>query len=147
MMVRLEEVNFKNYRECCSLKVSEKQKENRSVAPNVSILARAFAYRNEGSKAYIIYKDDTMVGLAMWRNRTKCYILDQFMVGEQFQGKGYGKEALKLIIDIMRDEKKFDLVELGCSRSNIPAMKYYEKCGFYYSGDDYEDEIGMAFKL
>lgn len=83
----------------------------------------------------------------MWRNRTECYILDQFMIDEQFQGKGYGKEALKLMIDIMKDEKKYDIIELGCSRNNISAMKYYESCGFYYSGDDYEDEIGMAFKL
>lgn len=147
MMVHLEEVNSKNYRQCCALKISEKQKQNHCVASNVSILARAYAYRNEGSRTYIIYNDDSMVGLLMWKNREECYILDQLMIDEHFQGKGYGKEALHIIIEIMKRERKYNKVELGCSRNNIAAMKFYERCGFYYSGDDYEDEIGMAFDL
>ncbi|WP_352420671.1 GNAT family N-acetyltransferase [Proteiniborus sp.] len=146
-MVHLEEVNWQNYRQCCALKVSEKQKENRSVAPNVAILARAYAYRNEGSCTYIIYNDDEMVGILMYRNYDeppKCYILDQFMVDERFQGRGYGKIALELVINIMKQERKYSRVELGCSRENVGAMEFYKSCGFYFSGDDSEDEIGMA---
>ena len=146
-MVHLELVNSTNYRQCCALKISEKQKENHCVAPNISILARAYAYRDEGSRTYIIYNDDNMVGLLMWRNREECYILDQFMIDERFQGNKYGKEALHIVIEIMKQERKYNKVELGCSRDNIAAMKFYESCGFYYSGDDYEDEIGMALDL
>jgi diamine N-acetyltransferase len=129
------------------LKITDKQRENHSVAPNVAILARAYAYRNEGSQAYAIYFEDYMIGLVLWRNRATCYILDQFMISEEYQGKGFGKEAINLIIDKMKEEGKFNVVELGCSRDNVGAMKFYESCGFYYSGDDYEDEIGMAFDL
>lgn len=146
-MVYLEEVNSKNYRKCCSLKISEKQIENRCVAPNVAILARAYAYKNEGSRAYAIYTEENMVGLVMWRNRKESYILDQFMIDERFQGNGYGKEAIDMIISILKEENKYNIVELGCSSDNITAMKFYESCGFYYSGDDYEDEVGMAFDL
>lgn len=146
-MVCLKSINSKNYRESCRLKITDKQRENHSVAPNVAILARAYAYRNEGSQAYAIYFEDYMIGLVLWRNRATCYILDQFMISEEYQGKGFGKEAINLIIDKMKEEGKFNVVELGCSRDNVGAMTFYESCGFYYSGDDYEDEIGMAFDL
>lgn len=146
-MIHLEGIDWKNYRQRCSLKISEKQKSNHSVAPNVLILARTYAYRNEGSRAYSIYNDNEMIGLLMyrdWGEPPKSYVLDQFMIDERFQGKGYGKLALNLLIAAMKEERKYNRVELGCSRENVDAMKFYESCGFYYSGDDYEDEIGMT---
>lgn len=147
IVIHLKEINWKNYRQCFALKISEKQKKNHSVASNVAILARTYAYRNDGSCAYAIYNDGVMVGLLMyrdWGEVPKSYVLDQFMIDEHFQGKGYGKEAIHLILEIMKNEGKYNRVELGCSRENVDAMKFYESCGFYYSGDDYEDEIGMA---
>jgi len=134
-MVHLEDVNPKNYRECCYLKIGEQQK---GVASNVGILARSYAYRDEGCHTYSIYNDDTMVGLLMWRNREHSYILDQFMIDERYQGKGYGKQGLQIALEIMRQENRYNKVELGCSRGNTSAMKFYESCGFYYDGDDYD---------
>ncbi len=149
-MVELEEITGRNYRQCCSLKVSEKQINNRSVASNVAILARAYAYRKQGGCAYAISNAQEMVGLLMYRNLDDppaCYILDQFMIDARFQGRGYGKAALMLLAEKLRGEKKYAKIELGCSRDNTAAMKFYQRCGFYFSGDDSEDEIGMAFDL
>ena len=146
-MLHLKTIDWKNYRQACSLKISEKQRLNHSVAPNVAILARAYAYRNNGSHAYCIYKDEEMIGLLMyrdWGQPPKAYVLDQFMIDENFQGKGYGKLAIKLVVKLLKEDHKYNRLELGCSRENNDAMRFYESCGFYYSGDDYEDEIGMA---
>ena len=145
MNIELREVTPENWRQVNSLKVREDQQK--CVASNVGILARTYAYRNEGANAYIIYNDEEMVGLLMyrdWGQPPKCYVLDQFMIDERFQGKGYGKEAVKLLICLMKEQGKFNRVELGYTRGNIGAMKLYESCGFYHTGDDYEDEIGMA---
>ncbi len=149
-MVHLEEITGRNYRQCCALKISEEQKNNRAVASNVAILARAYAYRKQGGCAYAIYNNQEMVGLLMYRDLDEpppCHILDQFMIDERFQGRGYGKAALSLLLAKMKKQGKYERVELGCSRENPGAISFYKRCGFYLSQDDSEDEIGMAFDL
>lgn len=149
-MVHLEEITTRNYRQCCSLQISEEQKNNRSVASNVAILARAYAYRQQGGCALAIYNDSEMVGLLMYRHLDEapaCYILDQFMIDARFQSRGYGKAALGLLVEKLRDEGRYAKVELGCSRENTAAIRFYQHCGFYFSGDDSADEIGMALDL
>lgn len=79
-----------------------------------------------------------------WKGPPECYVLDQFMIDECFQGKGYGKEAVKLFIKLMKDRGRYNRIELGYTKGNIGAMKLYESCGFYHTGNNYENEIGMA---
>lgn len=148
MTIKLREVTPDNWRRVNVLRVSEEQQK--TVASNVGILARTYAYRKDNANAYIIYKNEEMVGLLMyrdWKGPPACYVLDQFMIDGRFQGKGYGKEAVKLFIQMMKEEGKYSRIELGYTRGNIGAMKLYESCGFYHTGDDYEDEIGMALDL
>ena len=54
-----------------------------------------------------------------WGQPPKCYVLDQFMIDERFQGRGYGKEAVKLLICLMKEQGKFNRVELGYTRGNM----------------------------
>jgi len=61
-MVRLEMVDPGNWR--LGLKVSESQK--RFVSDDMRLLARAYAYRESRSKAYVIYDDDVPVGMALY---------------------------------------------------------------------------------
>ena len=63
-MIRLDEINEDNWR--LPLEVAENQKT--FVAPPASILARAYAYRHSRSMAYVIYADDTPVGMAMYHD-------------------------------------------------------------------------------
>ena len=61
-MIRLETVNPDNWR--LRLKVSDAQK--RFVADSSTMLARAYAYRESRSKAYVIYNDTLPVGMALY---------------------------------------------------------------------------------
>ena len=61
-MIRLEDVNPDNWR--LKLNVSEAQKN--FVADSATILARAYAYRESRSKAYVIYNDIIPVGMALY---------------------------------------------------------------------------------
>ena len=63
-MIRLEDVNEGNWR--IPLTVSEAQKEH--VAGSTAILARAYAYRNSRSKAYIVFNDDIPVGMGLYHD-------------------------------------------------------------------------------
>lgn len=146
-MIHLEEVTPDNWRKVNSLKVSKEQE--RFVASNVGILARAYAYRNEGGKALIIYNDNEMVGLVFYREWDNCYILDQFMIDSRFQGKGYSKAALDFILRIMKEEGKYSRVELCYCKGNEAALNLFKGFGFCHRHDEIEDgdEVVMELNL
>ena len=136
-MIHLEVIDWKNYRQCCSLKISEKQKSNHSVAPNVAILARTYAYRNEGSCAYSIYNDNEMIGLLMyrdWGEPPKSYVLDQFMIDERFQGKGYGKALLNEVEKHFKKEQVKEITLCAYSPNYFTPgvdLKYEKALAFF----------------
>ena len=75
-LLRLEEVNPDNWR--LGLHVKESQKEY--VSNTILLLARAYAYREDRSRAVVIYNNDTAIGMALYYdcNDLNAYILSQF---------------------------------------------------------------------
>lgn len=145
-MIYFGEVTADNWRKVNSLRVSKEQEK--FVAPNVTILARAYAYRNEGGKVLIIFNDNEMIGLAFYREWNNRYILDQFMIDYRHQGKGYSKVALGLILERMKKEEKYDRVELCYCKGNIVGEKLFKGLGFHHvDSEDEDDEIVMALDL
>lgn len=68
-------------------------------------------------------------------------------------GKGYGTEAMKLIIDFVFNQLKLNRIELEVFSHNLRGIRAYEKIGFVkegvlrqslYYNDTYSDEIIMA---
>ena len=53
---------------------------------------------------------------------------------EEYLGKGYGTEALQLIIDFAFDQLRLNRVELVCWSFNARARHVYEKLGFVQEG-------------
>lgn len=140
-MIRLEKITPDNWR--LGLRVSEAQKS--FVADSAGILARAYAYRESRSKAFIVYSDDIPVGMALYYDCEELgvYDLSQFFIDERYQGKGYGIEATRLILDMMKEDGKFDRVNLCYIEGNEAAKNMYEKLGFYLTGDCEDNEIVM----
>lgn len=143
-MVRLEAVNEENWR--IPLKVTESQKTY--VANSAVILARAFAYRNSRSEAFIIFDDDTPVGMAMYYDCDPfgAYDFSQFFIDERYQGKGYGKAAARLVLDRMKKDGKYQKVVLCYVEGNTAAKRLYESFGFC-EVDKWEDEITMELDI
>lgn len=138
-MIRLIEITEDNWLEAAGLAVGDEQKN--FVAPAVGILARGYVYRDCNSKVFGIENDGTMVGLALVREFTDeplGYDLQQFMIDERFQGKGFGSKALKLILDELKKEAHYDHVEVCVKKEDAAAIHLYEKHGFADSG--YIDE-------
>ena len=140
-MIHLETVTPDNWRN--GLHVREDQR--RFVADRAVILARAWAYRESRSRAYIIYNEDTPVGMAMYRDieDMEAYAFDQFFIDERYQGRGFGMEAARQIMKLIEEDGRYDKVYLCYIDGDTAARNMYEKLGFRETGEADEDEIVM----
>ena len=149
--MRLISVTENNWMDVASLSVKDEQKGY--VAPAIGILARVYVYRDCNVKIYAFENDGTIVGIALIREFTDeplGYDLQQFMVGEQYQGKGYGSQALQMILDELRKEGRYDHVELCVKKADAEAIRLYAKYGFVDSGyvdEDLPDSLNMICYL
>ena len=138
-MIHLEEVTEENWIDIASLSVKEEQKK--FLAPAIGIIARGYVYRDCNAKVFGIAEDNQMVGVALVRDFTDeplGYDLQQFMIDQRFQNKGYGTQALNLILDYLKKDGRFDCVEVCVNKADAMALRVYEKVGFVDSG--YVDE-------
>ncbi len=143
-MIRLEDVNETNWR--YPLKVSKAQEEY--VANSTVLLARAYAYKEFRSRAFIICDDETPVGMGLYYDcpELEAYNFSQLFIDERYQRRGYGKAAVKLILDTLRRDEKYRKVVLCYIDGDSAAKKLYESFGFIEMDRD-EDEIGMELIL
>lgn len=143
-MIKLVDIDAENWR--LNLSVAESQK--RYVSNSAAILARAYAYRKQRSRAFIIYYDETPVGMGMYHDcpELNAYDFSQLFIDEQYQKKSYGKAAIKLVLDEMKQDGKYNKVVLCYIEDNEIAKKLYESFGFTETGRD-GDEIIMEMKL
>jgi len=144
-MIRLETVTPDNWR--INLNVSDDQKEY--VLDRVGMLARAYAYRDSRSQVFYIYDDDVPVGMAMYcdADEWETYEFSQLFIDQRYQRRGYGIKAMELILEKMKEDGKFDKVELCYIEGDEAAKSLYEKLGFYPNGRSWDDEIGMEKML
>ena len=64
-------------------------------------------------------------------------------------GKGYGKAALGLVLDYIR-QKPFGnsgRVALACNKDNANALALYTQMGFEWTGTEDEDEVELALTV
>ena len=143
-MIRLEDIDAGNWR--IPLSVSKDQEQY--VASATTILARAYAYREQRSRAFVIYDNETPVGMVLYHDEDSldAYIFSEILIDERFQGKGYGTAATKLVLDRMKEDGRYHKVVLCYIEGNDAAKKLYEQFGFVETDRD-EDEIIMELDL
>ena len=144
-MIRLEEINETNWREG-PLRV--KPEQQKYVADATTILARAYAYRHHNSRAVMIYDDETPVGMGLYHDdpQMEAYIFSELLIDARYQGRGFGCEATRLMLDEMRSAGRYNKVVLCYIEGNEGAKRLYEKFGFQVIDQD-EDEIIMQAEL
>ena len=144
-MIRLESVTPENWR--LGLRVRDDQRG--FVSDSAGILARAYAYRDSRSRAFVIYNDDLPVGMALYYDVDDERVdnFSQFFIDRRYQRKGFGYEAAALILKMMKDDGKYDKVVLCYVDGDDAARKLYEKLGFHHTGEAEEDEIVMEMSL
>lgn len=143
-MVHLVDITPDNWR--LKLQVSEAQKTY--VAGSAVLLARAYAYREWRSRAFVVCDDETPVGMGLYYDcqERNAYDFSQFFIDERYQGKGYGKAAAKTVLEAMKQDGKYDKTVLCYIEGNEAARRLYESIGFVEIDRD-EDEIIMELEL
>lgn len=149
--IELTDVTEDNWLDVASLSVKDSQKSY--VAPAIGILARGYVYRTCNARVYVIKHEGVFIGVALVRefaDEPLGYDLQQFMIDQRHQGKGYGSAALRLILDELRNEGRFDHVEVCVKKEDAEAIRLYERHGFVDSGyvdEDAPDSVNLICRL
>ncbi|MDM5155574.1 GNAT family N-acetyltransferase [Bacillus sp. DX1.1] len=140
--VKLEELNSENWYECCKLELSEEQKNY--IEPNAISIAQS---KFEATlKPYAIYFEEKIVGFLMYnsvREELDGYWVYRIMVDKDFQGKGIGKVATKLMILEMAKLLDAKRIIVGYNPENKAAHHLYSSLGFVDNGDRFGKEMAV----
>lgn len=143
MEITLRPLTEKNYKECFKLEVHKEQ--SHMVAPNVYSVAESKIYPE--LSPLTIYSGETMVGFILHGTGEGRYWLVRLMIDKQHQKKGYGREALRLLIERLKEEREYESLYLSYTPDNTAAAAMYEKFGFVTTGEIVEDEIVVKLDL
>ena len=150
-MIELRKITEDNFEECIDLEITKEQENY--VASNKYSLAEAYALTNGDytPMPYAIYNGDNMVGfiMAVYQpidendpdDDEDVYYLPRLMIDKRYQSKGYGKQAMIKILELIRTFKygKASAVILSCDCNNITAYQLYLALGFVDTGEIDED--------
>ena len=143
MEITLRPLTEKNYKECFKLKVYDEQ--SHMVAPNVYSVAESKIYPE--LSPLTIYSGERMVGFILHGTGEGRYWLVRLMIDKNHQKKGYGREALRLLVERLKEEAKYESLYLSYTPDNKVAAMMYEKFGFVQTGEIVEDEIVVKLDL
>jgi len=89
-----------------------------------------------------IEHEDQLIGFAMYgyNEEEGFYELCRIMIDREYQGKGYGTQAIKLVLEEMRTIDECKEVYLSTDPENIVGKHVYEKIGFAAENKMLDDE-------
>lgn len=164
-MIHLEKIDAGNLWDVVELKVAKAQKNY--VADNKDSILEAYLAEGSGCKAFpfAICNDEKPVGFLMIgyneaamyemyredppESLKNNYTLWRLMIDKKYQGKGYGKEAVRLALEFIRTWPcgKAEYCELSYEPENEVAKNLYHSFGFVENGEMDGDEIIAVLKL
>ena len=160
-MLRLEKVTIMNVGAIRQLRVTDGQKY--FVASNDTSIIEAYTTITADGHAFpfVIYEGDTPIGFAMigfdynddWGNTPQIakgnYLLWRLMIDKDYQQKGYGKEAVGVVLDFIKSFPcgKAEYCWLSYEPENEVARKLYRSFGFVETGEMDGEEIVAVLRL
>jgi diamine N-acetyltransferase len=150
-VVTLREVTTENFRDILTLRVSPKQREY--VASNDRSVAEAHFHQEAWFRA--IYADETPVGFLMLHDENlreevrqdDYYFLWRLMVDERFQGLGFGRRAMQLLVQHVRQRPNASALLTSFHPGSAGPRGFYQKLGFAETGKHVGEEIEMRLEL
>lgn len=142
--ITLRAITKSNWRDCIALKVSKDQKK--FVGSNENSLALAYAHKEMQPRG--IYAGEVMVGFIMYAIDPDdgVYYINRFMIDEIYQGKGYGEQALNVLLNQLKLEGA-GTVDIIHKPDNESAIKLYRKLGFLLTENKLEDDVISTIEL
>ncbi len=141
--VKIEELNAENWYDCCGLEVEPSQ--SKYIESNaVSIAQSKF---EPTLKPYAIYFEEKVVGFLMYNSvqeELEGNWIYRIMVDKDYQGKGIGKAATKLMISEMAKQPNIKKLVVGYHPENKGAHNLYASLGFIDYGDRFGKEMAVV---
>ena len=162
-MVALRTVDHGNWIKCIAREVTGEQR--RFVNPNLFSLAEAYVHsdanRSEAEEYYrcipfAVYCGDEMVGFAMITyekdydlDHRPAYEIYRLMIDKNHQGKGYGRAAVRLLLDYIRTFPcgRAESVYAAWHPENEISGKTFLGCGFTAAGTDDDGAVVARCRL
>ena len=165
-MIHLEKITHLNIWEILNLKVYRTQKN--FVASNIESIATAYATLDSECSAFPfgIYSDDKPVGFLMVgfneavmydaygdikapESLKNNYSIWRLMIDKRYQGRGYGKQAIRLALEFIRTWPcgKAEYCVISYEPENTDAARLYHSFGFEENGEMDGEEIVALLKL
>ncbi|NQF14439.1 GNAT family N-acetyltransferase [Brevibacillus sp. HB1.3] len=140
MKISLRDVTRENFWSCILLKSMNYKGLHlfeEHVTSNAFSLAQAKVETEWIPKA--IYADDQLVGFTMYgfEMKNSFYFITRLMIDYRHQGKGYGKAAMLLVIEELKNMGTQEIYTSFVS-TNEGAKKLYSSIGFRFTGREIE---------
>jgi diamine N-acetyltransferase len=150
-VVTLREITGETVIPICNLSHTLTEPQSRMVAPNSLSIAQAHFSDHAWFRA--IYADQTPVGFIMLyhgpghldRDRS-VHFLWRLMVARPYQGMGFGRRAVELLVEKIKAEGASELLT-SCFEGEGGPEGFYRKLGFHRDGKMYDHEIGLCLDL
>ena len=153
MKVTLREITAENEQAVRALRTTTAQEK--FVSTVADTLSEAERSPNENPWLRAIYADEQVIGLVMvaWDfvpeppHADGPYFLWKLIIDAQHQRKGYGREAMRQVIDLVRADGAAEIITSYVEGEGNP-FPFYERLGFVSRGDlDPEGEIMLRLAL
>jgi diamine N-acetyltransferase len=153
MALTLREIDDANQSAVVGLKVAPGQEQ--FVSSVAGSLAEAEEYRHANPWYRAVYDGDEPVGFVMlsWNVQPQPpeilgpWFLWKLLVDERHQGRGYGREIVSKVVELVRAEGATELLTSYVPEPGGPAG-FYERLGFVPTGEvDPDGEIVMRLAL
>ena len=148
MSICLKPVDENNFLDVFHLKLGEGQ--DRYVSHPIRSLAQAYVYRAQ-CQPFGVFDNEKVIGYVMviYDYDIPEYDIWHMMIDASLQGNGYGKAALQLVLNYIRQKPFGDSnrVALTCNKNNSNALALYTHMGFELTGTEDEDEVELALTI
>ncbi|MGV2941379.1 GNAT family N-acetyltransferase [Mesobacillus sp. LC4] len=146
----MSDVYFKNIDETNEYKVRNirlKSGQEKFIETVDECLKEANTYQEWHPVA--IYSDEEIIGFAMYGSfgPNKDTWIDRILIDEKYQGKGYGKMAMKKLIDLVSKEYGVNVIYLSITEENRTAYSLYKSIGFEFMNEIDPNNGELLFKL
>ena len=150
-MIEMKLVDESSFQAVLDLKISEADERARFVSPNVRSLADAWLYRENGDVfPMAIYWDKQVVGFLLLEiDKDEAeYFIWRIMIGQQYQGRGYGRKAVEVLIKKAQMDSTCNHIVAGYVVGNEKMKRLLTSLGFQETGFIKENnEVAMRLDL
>ena len=142
-MIHLERISRGNWREATFVTTDPKREcplDQEWVTSTAFSIVQS-VYEPEW-ESRLVMDDDTVIGFVFygWWKERQAPLFCRYMIDIDYQGRGYGKAALPVIVDEMMRQYDADRILLTLEKANERAVHLYTGFGFVPTGETFEGE-------